>query len=104
MSIWEKAVPFNPNSLVFRKGKYVACLGYVQQDFKEVIQAISSGEFPNQIYESGGEDGILVMKEIGAMRPGDMITSKISLENVLEDGIKALIDDKEKHVKILVEC
>lgn len=32
-----------------------------------------------------------------------MITSKISLENVVEQGIKALINDKERHVKILVE-
>jgi hypothetical protein len=37
------------------------------------------------------------------MAPGDMITSKISLENVVEDGIKELIKNKEKHVKVLVE-
>jgi hypothetical protein len=39
----------------------------------------------------------------GKMVPGDMITSKISLENVVEDGIKELIKNKEKHVKVLVE-
>ena len=43
VAIWEKAVPFQPNNLVWREGKYLACLGYVQQDFKDVIQAISSG-------------------------------------------------------------
>lgn len=43
VAIWEKAVPFQPNDLVFREGKFVACLGYVKQDFKDVIQAISSG-------------------------------------------------------------
>jgi hypothetical protein len=32
-----------------------------------------------------------------------MITSKISLEDLVEGGIKALINDKENHVKILVE-
>jgi len=37
------------------------------------------------------------------MKPGDMITSKIALENVVEGGIKELIKNKEKHVKILVE-
>jgi hypothetical protein len=41
--------------------------------------------------------------KIGAMKPGDMITSKIALENVVEDGIKQLIHNKEKHVKILVQ-
>jgi hypothetical protein len=40
---------------------------------------------------------------IGAMKPGDMITRKIALENVVEDGIKTLISDKESHVKILVQ-
>jgi len=37
VAIWEKAVPFQPNDLVFREGKYVACLGYVKQDFRDVI-------------------------------------------------------------------
>lgn len=47
VAIWEKPVPFQPNNLVWREGKYVACLGYVQQDFKDVIGAISSGECAN---------------------------------------------------------
>ena len=33
----------------------------------------------------------------------NMITRKISLEDLVEDGIKTLINDKENHVKILVE-
>ena len=32
-----------------------------------------------------------------------MITSKIQLDDLIEGGIKALINDKESHVKILVE-
>lgn len=32
-----------------------------------------------------------------------MITSKIQLEDLVDGGIKALITDKESHVKILVE-
>jgi threonine dehydrogenase-like Zn-dependent dehydrogenase len=46
VAIWEKAIPFQPNDLVFKEGKYITCLGYVKQDFKDVIQAISSGKFP----------------------------------------------------------
>jgi threonine dehydrogenase-like Zn-dependent dehydrogenase len=45
VSIWEKAVPFQPNDLVFKEGNYVACLGYVKQDFKDVIKAIGNGKF-----------------------------------------------------------
>lgn len=37
------------------------------------------------------------------MTPEKMITSRISLDNLVESGIKALINDKESHVKILVE-
>lgn len=32
-----------------------------------------------------------------------MITRKITLERVVEDGIMALINEKEKHVKILIQ-
>lgn len=39
----------------------------------------------------------------GSMKPADMITSKVPLERVVEDGIKELIKNKEKHVKVLVE-
>lgn len=39
----------------------------------------------------------------GSMVPGDMITSKISLEDVVEKGIKELIKNKEQHVKLMVE-
>jgi threonine dehydrogenase-like Zn-dependent dehydrogenase len=45
VAIWEKEIPFQPNELVWKEGKYVACLGYVQQDFKDVIQAIGSGKW-----------------------------------------------------------
>jgi hypothetical protein len=37
------------------------------------------------------------------MTPDDMITSKVPLERVVEDGIKDLVKNKERHVKILVE-
>jgi threonine dehydrogenase-like Zn-dependent dehydrogenase len=39
----------------------------------------------------------------GTLKPGPMITSTIKLEDVVESGIKALIKDKDSHVKIMVE-
>ena len=50
VAIWEKAVPFQPNDLVFREGSYVACLGYVKQDFKDVIEAIGNGKSPEPFF------------------------------------------------------
>jgi len=81
VAIWEKEVPFQPNMLVFREAKYTAVLGYQRKDVQAVIDHLADG----------------------TLQPANMITSKIQLENIVEDGIKALIKDKESHVKILVE-
>lgn len=40
---------------------------------------------------------------IGKMAPADMITTKVPLERVVEDGFLELIRNKEKHVKVLVQ-
>ncbi|CAN9287502.1 unnamed protein product [Alternaria alternata] len=81
VAIWEKEVPFNPNMLVFREAQYTAVLGYQRKDLEAVIEHLAAG----------------------TLKPMNMITRKISLEDLVEDGIKTLINDKENHVKILVE-
>ncbi|KAF2259282.1 GroES-like protein [Lojkania enalia] len=81
VAIWEKEVPFQPNMLVFREVNYTAVLGYQRKDFEAVIEHM----------------------ENGSLNPEKMITSRIKLKNLVEDGIHALIKDKETHVKILVE-
>lgn len=81
VAVWEKPVPFDPNNLVFREGKYVAVLGYQRKDFQAVIAALADGR----------------------LKPQKMITSKINMDNLVENGILALINEKDKHVKILVD-
>jgi len=81
VAIWEKGVTFDPNVLVFKEGKYVAVLGYQKKDFEEVIRAIADGR----------------------LKPNRMITRKIGLEDLVEKGIWALVKEKDKHVKILVD-
>lgn len=39
----------------------------------------------------------------GRLKPESMITRKISIDRVVEDGFMALINEKDKHVKILVD-
>ena len=39
----------------------------------------------------------------GDMKPHDMITKTIKLNEVEEEGFKSLIHDKDNNVKILVE-
>ncbi|KAF1969470.1 hypothetical protein BU23DRAFT_652990 [Bimuria novae-zelandiae CBS 107.79] len=81
VAIWEREVPFQPNMLVFKEAHYTAVLGYQREDFQAVIDHLAKG----------------------TLKPEKMITSTIQLDNVVEGGIKALIKDKESHVKILVE-
>ncbi|KAF2724817.1 GroES-like protein [Polychaeton citri CBS 116435] len=81
VAIWKQEVPFNPNWLVMKEARLGAVLGYQRRDFEGVIDAISKG----------------------LIKPERMITSKIPLGRVVEDGIKALIKNKDRHVKILVD-
>ena len=81
VAIWEGEVGWNPNSLVFKEAEFRAVLGYTRADFEAVIEQIAKG----------------------GLRPADMITGRIALEDVVECGVKALVGDKERHVKILVE-
>ena len=37
------------------------------------------------------------------MKPHGMITKTIKMNEVVEEGFKTLIEDKENHVKILVD-
>lgn len=81
VAIWEKEVPFNPNMLIFKEAKYTAVLGYQKKDFEAVIAHLGDG----------------------SIKPERMITKKIRLENIVEDGVKTLIRDKDSQVKILVD-
>jgi threonine dehydrogenase-like Zn-dependent dehydrogenase len=100
VAIWEKEVPFNPNMLVFREAKYTAVLGYQRKDVQAVIDQLAAGE---SFYPTIPARELAANGYIGKLKPSKMITSKIQLEDLVEGGIKALITDKESHVKILVE-
>nr|POE74762.1 (r,r)-butanediol dehydrogenase [Quercus suber] len=81
VAIWEQAVPFNPNWLVFREANYKAVLGYQRKDFEGVIEALAKGK----------------------ITPQRMITDRIDMTRIVEDGYLALIHRKEENVKILVD-
>ena len=83
IAVWEKRCSFHPNDLVFRERTYMAVATYVKGDFEAVIQAISEGKLP--------------MCE-------KMITKRIGLKDVVEEGFKALVKDKDNQVKILVKA
>ncbi|ERF68283.1 hypothetical protein EPUS_02739 [Endocarpon pusillum Z07020] len=81
IAVWEKRATLNINQLVFRERAYIGTACYALGDFELVIDAISTGK----------------------LTPEAMITRKIKLDEVEEKGFNALINDKDNHVKILVD-
>lgn len=81
IAVWEKRATLNINHLVFRERAYIGTACYAPGDFELVIDAISTGK----------------------LTPEAMITRKIRLDEVEEKGFNALINDKDNHVKILVD-
>lgn len=67
---------------MFTKECYVVCsMVYTEEDFRETVEAFVSKKF----------DGI-----------AKMVTSRIALDDIVEQGFEALVHKKEKHIKILV--
>ena len=60
---------------------YIA-IRFIQSDFASVFEALDDG----------------------SLQPAKMITSKIKMDRVVEDGYKALIEERDKFIKILVDC
>ncbi|KEQ65813.1 GroES-like protein [Aureobasidium melanogenum CBS 110374] len=81
IAIWEKDARIIPNQFVFRERTYKGVATYVLGDFDEVLQAISSGR----------------------MKPEKMITKKVELKDVIEEGFLTLLKDKDNHVKVLIK-
>ncbi len=73
---------------------------YQEGDFQDVLDALSSGESTSH---GGLEMQRLTNFILGSLKPASMITRKIQMDEVEEKGFKALVQDKDNHVKILVE-
>jgi threonine dehydrogenase-like Zn-dependent dehydrogenase len=96
IAVWEKRATLNMNDLVFRERAYMGVACYALGDFEQVIDAISTGKklvpWPNTL-----------LRSVGKLTPEPMITRKIKMDEVEDKGFNALINDKDNHVKILVD-
>lgn len=86
VSIFEDSIELNPNDFVLGERSLSGTLAYKggprsDEDFGAVID----------------------MFESGALDPEALISSRIDLENVVEDGFEALLDSEREEVKILVD-
>lgn len=96
IAVWEKRATLNMNALVFRERAYMGVACYALGDFEQVIDAISTGR---TVLEMMTE----TLTIVGKLNPERMITRKIKMEEIEEKGFNALVNDKDNHVKILVD-
>lgn len=80
VAIWEGPTEINLNQLVFSEVNLTGVLCY------------------NYEYEA-----TMAMMADGRIQAGDLVTRRIKLETVVEEGFKELVAHKDRHVKILVE-
>ena len=109
VSLWEQKPVIDAFAIVLHEKHVTGAAVYDDGDFEAVINAIASGMFS---YDWIVCFGFLVCFEplltlyffgLGEIQPRSMITSKIRMEDVDEKGFKALIGERDKHVKILVD-
>ncbi|KAJ6099098.1 hypothetical protein N7467_000633 [Penicillium canescens] len=81
VSLWEHKPVIDAFAIVLDEKHVTGAAVFDDGDFEAVIDAIASGK----------------------IQPRPMITSKIPMEDVTEKGFKALIGERDKHVKILVD-
>lgn len=54
-------------------------------------------------YELGDFEAVIEAISTGRMKPEAMITKKVPMDKVVEEGFHTLIEDKDNHVKILID-
>ncbi|PYH35212.1 uncharacterized protein BO87DRAFT_306677 [Aspergillus neoniger CBS 115656] len=81
IAVWEKRPAIRVNELMYSEVNYTGSALYDESAFREVIRALSYGQ----------------------LKPEKMVTSKIKLDEVVENGFQALVDDRDSHCKILVD-
>ena len=88
-----------PNVLNRRSITYIGSNIYTPGEFQEVIDAIAAGASISCPYKTL----MLTILTTGKIKnPERMITAKISLNDAVTDGFDALLAQKDKHIKILV--
>ncbi|WP_135663502.1 2,3-butanediol dehydrogenase [Halorhabdus rudnickae] len=86
VSIFEESLETQPNDLVIPERSIVGSIGY------------QAGP------RSGEEFGMIIdMLEDGQIDPDQLITDRIDLEDISEDGFEPLLDPESDQVKILVK-
>ncbi|KKY25027.1 putative sorbitol dehydrogenase [Phaeomoniella chlamydospora] len=83
IAVWENRATLDMNEIVFRERSYMGVATFSNTDFGEVLKRIDEGR----------------------IKPKGMITRRIKMgeREVVEEGFRALIEEKDSQVKVLVE-
>ncbi len=81
IAIWEGPIEIHPNDIVLGELNVAGIIAYTPQDFSDTITMLRDGSI-----ETKG-----------------LVTSRIALSDVVEQGFGELVDHKDRHVKILVQ-
>ncbi|KAK4556231.1 hypothetical protein LTR86_006928 [Recurvomyces mirabilis] len=81
VAIHEKPLLLNLNDVSILEKKILGGICYTREDFEQVLKAMASGEIPFE----------------------DMITAVVPLSDVVSGGFRELMNNKAKHVKILIQ-
>jgi (R,R)-butanediol dehydrogenase/meso-butanediol dehydrogenase/diacetyl reductase len=82
VAVHEKRLQVNINDLVLTEKKMTGGISYTSEDFQGVLELLASGTIPAE----------------------KLISSVVPLANIIEGGFQELINNKTKHVKILVQA
>ncbi|KAK7202860.1 alcohol dehydrogenase [Myxozyma melibiosi] len=80
IALWEKPTQYDPADVMMRERIIMGSVGYTGKDFAAVIDAIATGKMKNF---------------------GKMITARVPVEDIIEGGFNELINNKDKHIKII---
>jgi len=80
ISIWEGPIELNPNDIVLSELNVRGTICYLPQDFADTIAMLQDGRIQTE----------------------GIITERVALSDVVDDGFNELVDHKDRHVKILV--
>lgn len=98
IAVWEKRPAIRVNELMYSEVNYTGSALYDESAFREVIRALSYGESRLLLAHVDFSNNVL-----GQLKPERMVTSKIKLDEVVEKGFQALVNDRDSHCKILVD-
>lgn len=106
VSLWEEKPVIDAWELVGSEKHVIGSAIFDGDDFEAVIDAIASGMWAltNACFLFHVSFGSIAdIAGTGKLKPQSMITSKIRMEDIVEKGFEALINERDKHVKILID-